>query len=56
MIAAMLKGGLEPNYFSPCNSPRATTCPFSKTMVLIAAHPRLHKAREPPVPAMKGEQ
>jgi hypothetical protein len=49
-IAGMTKGGLKPNYFSAHNSPRASTCPFSKTGVLIAAKPQIFKVRAPLIP------
>jgi hypothetical protein len=48
----MAKGGLKPNYLSAHNSPRASTCPFFKTMVWIAAHPQLFKVHASLIPAM----
>jgi hypothetical protein len=36
-IAGAAKGGLKSNYFSARNSPRASMCPFSKTVVWIVA-------------------
>jgi hypothetical protein len=55
VIAGAPKSGLEPNYFLPRNSPRATTCPFTNTVVSIAARPQLFKARAPSIPAMRGD-
>jgi hypothetical protein len=51
-IAGTTEGGLKPNYFSAHNSPRASTCPFSKTVVWIAARPQLFKVHAPPISAM----
>jgi hypothetical protein len=46
-------GGLRETHFSPRNSLRASTRPFSKTMVLIAARSRKIKTRACSGPAMR---
>jgi len=43
---------LETNYISPRNLPRSSTCPFSKTMVLIVACLQLFKVHAPSILAM----
>jgi hypothetical protein len=51
-IVGAAKGGLKPNYFLARNPPRASTCPFSKTRVWIAARPQLFKVHAPLIHAM----
>ena len=51
-IASVTKGDLNPNYLSAHNSPRASMCPFFKTVVWIAARPQLFKVRAYLIPAM----
>jgi hypothetical protein len=56
MIMGMSKGGLRETHFSPRNSLRASTHPFSKTMVSIAAHLQNFKVRTPSIPAMQQDR
>jgi hypothetical protein len=55
-IVGAAKGGLKSNYFSTRSYPRASTCPFSKTVVWIAALPQLFKDRAPSIPAMRQDR